>query len=345
MSDSGDRSCDSSTEEIPQPPRHCDIPASARRLVTVITTGNPQLSGKRCLIENTDECNDVQHFYCLSRATPKRILDKLEYAWNMKRYTLNLDSRYNIFFLSSKFRSLYDKQRWLLFPETRIIDEYHAAKDKGRENFPKIDETVYRYRLVAHPDMRLVPIHRQASPPPTAPEPPSQTDFTYFPHPYHNFPIIASHLHPRFVICDAGRKLRMGLLLFPYMRQHPSLESEIEKMVEIYNAWTDIDPRNDDAQAFLSSGFSNDGAHDTSSKNNVNHRVRGTRDRWDLTPPRATKRRKLMDEEALRRALDVKKQVISGWLDGVAKEREVGGREYPMGETDLTQHGGDVAYL
>ena len=72
----------------------------------------------------------------------------------MKKDTLNVDTRYNIIYrmflpltlafvdanvrlVSPKFHAAFDADKWLLLPETRIIDVYYNARDAGK--FPTID--------------------------------------------------------------------------------------------------------------------------------------------------------------------------------------------------------------
>jgi len=88
---------------------------AAKRRVDRAACSHPELSGKRCLIENTDDSNDVEYVHCLPRQTKESLvsflyfglrwlsimsswlqLDSLEFAWNMPRFTLNVDSRYNV---------------------------------------------------------------------------------------------------------------------------------------------------------------------------------------------------------------------------------------------------------
>jgi len=88
---------------------------AAKRRVDRATCSHPELSGKRCLIENTDDSNDVGYVHCFPRQTKESLvsflyislrwlsiisswlqLDSLEFAWNMPRFTLNVDSRYNV---------------------------------------------------------------------------------------------------------------------------------------------------------------------------------------------------------------------------------------------------------
>lgn len=93
--------------------RETTMSKAAQRRVDRATCSNPELIGKRCLIENTDESNIVEYVHCLPRSTKGPLvslpyfslmtgnnlwlqLDSLEFAWNMPRFTLNVDSRYNI---------------------------------------------------------------------------------------------------------------------------------------------------------------------------------------------------------------------------------------------------------
>ncbi|KIM36096.1 hypothetical protein M413DRAFT_322138 [Hebeloma cylindrosporum] len=129
-------------------------------------------------------------------------LDSLEFAWNMPRFTLHVDARYNVIrrtpyrlclplrftyvhVVSSKFRTLFDSGRWLLLPETSIIDIYRDVITKGQK-FHIVGNPVYRYTLLARPDMLLVPIHCQNSLPADEDMPPR--DFTLYTYPYPDFP-------------------------------------------------------------------------------------------------------------------------------------------------------------
>ena len=86
-------------------------PAAKRR----VDHATSKLTGKRCLIENTDESNAVEYAHCLPRSTKNKLvslprrgltrlavidllfqLDSLEIAWDMPRFTLNIDTRANV---------------------------------------------------------------------------------------------------------------------------------------------------------------------------------------------------------------------------------------------------------
>ena len=93
--------------------------------------------------------------------------------------------------------------------------------------------------------MRLVPIHRQNSLPTDEDSPP--LDFTLYTHPYHDFPTIVSHVHPRFVICNAGAKL-MSPTVWPVDVR----ADDMMKIVNIWKTWSRVVDRNrPDARAFF----------------------------------------------------------------------------------------------
>lgn len=59
-----------------------------------------------------------------------------------------------------------------------------------------------------------------------------------------NLPLIVSHVHPRFVICDCGQKLHdiVGLRSFQ-KADDPELDARLSKVSEIDDFWTrDLEP-------------------------------------------------------------------------------------------------------
>lgn len=290
------------------------------------------------LIENTDESNAVEYAHCLPRSTKSKLLDSLEFSWNMTRFTLNVDTRINIIRLNSKLHRLFDSGDWLLLPETSIIDRYHEAVFS---KCPLIDEPVYRYILVAHPDMLLVPIHRQHSPPIQGKPP---VDFTLHSHPYPEFPTIVSHVHPRFVLCNAGAKVVED---FEVWAKQGVPESVIRKVACIWTAWTkEVGRKRIEERAFLNRRHDNPDADDNNSERTANHRVASSALKRKLpehqgspTPAqKGSKRQKLadgggwLDDETLREfdqqaSMHVeerrsKKQLVLNWLNGLDRRQE-----------------------
>ena len=136
-----------------------------------------------------------------------------------------------------------------------------------------IQQPIYKYTLVAHPDMRLVPIHRQNSIPTDEDAPP--LNFTLYTYPYvHNFPTIVSHAHPRFIICNAGAKLASNLDVHIWSKQGDWLE-EMTMINEIWNAWSKVvDQDQPDGRAFVQTKPSNHNISDSDSQHTTRHRER-----------------------------------------------------------------------
>ncbi|KAM6498983.1 hypothetical protein JOM56_006931 [Amanita muscaria] len=117
--------------------------------------------------------------------------DRLQSVWNMERHTLNVDTRYNILLFQ-----LMSKQ-----------------------------DNVYKYTLIAHPDMENIPIHRQADPSLVQPSKLKAADFTYY-----AIPIITSLLSIR-----TGSKLTD---LPTWTRDYgPPARDDMMKVQAIWTAW------------------------------------------------------------------------------------------------------------
>ncbi|GJJ11844.1 hypothetical protein Clacol_006082 [Clathrus columnatus] len=169
---------------------------------------NVYKDGRRCLIENTLNDESLQYVHCLSRRLESRraSINDLEFSWGMKRGTLNLDTRLNVFCLSAKFSALWEDYKWILLPEDHILDCYYTAATKGQK-FPDIGKGPYKYRFVAHPDMKSVAIHRQIIIPDKGSEDLRPEHFMFSSFPFKNLGTLTSHVHPKFAICHvASRK-------------------------------------------------------------------------------------------------------------------------------------------
>ncbi|KAH8980750.1 hypothetical protein EDB86DRAFT_510285 [Lactarius hatsudake] len=206
--------------------------------------------GDHCLIENSSHI--LEHVHCLKRSTEDHLLDSIEFAWNMKPFTLNVDTRYNVLRLCPDFRKLFVMNLWLFLPETDIIDAYYNAINTRK--LPNIDAKVYQYTLIAHENMRGRPIHRRKD---ITHQPIRADDFTFYSHPYHDFPTIGSHAHPRFIICNSGSKLdESGLLQW---RARETRKDDLAKVVAIWNSWKQEVPTGE----FVEKTSSEDGDPDT----------------------------------------------------------------------------------
>ncbi|GJJ05926.1 hypothetical protein Clacol_000113 [Clathrus columnatus] len=214
-------------------------------LSLILTLASPKTETKRrgilpnqrhCLIENCSSSRAVEycHYVPKSFAFKDELMSNIEWHWNMKYYNLNLNSSHNIFCgkrVGVALRRLFNKHDYLLLPETDIIDRYHntltfdgIAWVAKRELFPIIP-------------MTKIAIHRQnrIPPPGTVLGP---TDFITHVFPFVNLPLFQSHLHPRFVILEAGRKMVTEPQTQNAITAHPILA----KVLQLYLAWTCAPP-------------------------------------------------------------------------------------------------------
>ncbi|KIJ97491.1 hypothetical protein K443DRAFT_681518 [Laccaria amethystina LaAM-08-1] len=165
------------------------------------------ITQRRCLIDNIWNAHVVDYAHVYEADGKKDgLISKLERSWNVKSGTLNSNTRRNIFRLSAKLHRLFDEEKWLLLPETKIVDQYyeHYREAGYADEFPVIKDLSFNYTLVAHPDMRQVAIHRRVE----GVDINTPGAFKTFIYPFDTFPVIVSHVHPCFVICNSGQKLK-----------------------------------------------------------------------------------------------------------------------------------------
>ncbi|KAH0584425.1 hypothetical protein H2248_009966 [Termitomyces sp. 'cryptogamus'] len=108
----------------------------------------------------------------------------------MTNNTLNVDSRFNIFHLSADMHRMFDRGRWLLIPEQRVVDIFKEKLTKPIQEY--VTEPTYRYRLIASKEMIHFPIFRLNDLVPA--DPPQMLDLEAgivetFVYPFHNFPL------------------------------------------------------------------------------------------------------------------------------------------------------------
>jgi len=182
--------------------------------------------------------------------------------------------------------------------------------------------------------MRLVPIHRQNSPPTDEDTPP--LDFTFYPHPYHGFPVIISHVHPRFVICNTGSKLSST--------EWPAdgRADDMIKILNIWKRWSQVVNRSQPAgQAFINnsrddgSDFGDDNSEHTTSHRREPRKRKLPEQQGSPTPaPKNSKQQRpaddgaWLDDDTLREfdqqtsthvgEMGSKKRLILDWLNGVS---------------------------
>ncbi|GJJ11848.1 hypothetical protein Clacol_006086 [Clathrus columnatus] len=219
------------------------------------------LTGSRCLLENTSERNEVQYAHCLRRAMdshvnrPFIVLNNLEYSWGLGHGRLNLDTSQNVFRLSVKFHRLFDKGWWILVPEESIVDIYQdglVKSDAGTRGtgLPEIPSGPYNYTIICHPDMGEVPFLRQkddsiiSGTNQNRNMPLMLDDIQILPQPLPGITVM-SHVHLRFVICNAGLAMRqstdaLGRQVLNAYLAIPGHSDLLKKILAIYDSWTTL---------------------------------------------------------------------------------------------------------
>lgn len=184
-----------------------------------------------------------------------------------------------------------------------------------------------------------VPIHRQSFPPPPPPASAPASDFTYYAYPYHDFPTIISHVHPRFIICNTAAKLEGDLTNWLEFGAHiPNYAVVLARIQDIWIAWKTAVPKGDDFFKPKSYSDDNDDMTDNSQKTAPRRLLpkapkRKTYDDQDSPTPTSSKRRKAaadsasLDDETLREfdqqdsscsdRKGFKKHLVMDWLSGV----------------------------
>jgi len=84
--------------------------------------------------------------------------------------------------------------------------------------------------------MGNVPIHRRDETLPISP-----SAFEKFVYPFEGFPTIVSHVHPRFVICNAALKFGDTEALYAFAgAEHGELYDALLKVTHIYEGWSKV---------------------------------------------------------------------------------------------------------
>ncbi|KAF8151594.1 hypothetical protein B0H34DRAFT_134431 [Crassisporium funariophilum] len=189
---------------IPPEQRLKKFSPAAKKRVEKATASLAQL---RCVVKNSPAEYGVQYTHILRRAAQDNELTKLEYSWGMKYGTLHVDSRYNVMRLEAVLHHLFDNNQWLLLPELHIIKIYlTASMQRPIKNLKKlVPAGPYKYKLVATDKLKGYKLDCYNGAPTcnTQAEP---NHFSPYFFPFDNLPMITSHIHPRFVICNTGRK-------------------------------------------------------------------------------------------------------------------------------------------
>jgi len=164
--------------------------------------------------------------------------------------------QYNIMCLSGNFHIPFARGHWLLIPEMDIIDRYFKSIDPAdaistRRAFPSIPNGVFQYKMIPVADhLANVAVLRQINITPCDKfEVPKAEDFKIYLYPFDEI-TMQSHVHPRYAIFEAGRKLFHCIPktdLQSFSDAYPDL---YRKLWDIFISWTQPIPPDseDDAQ-------------------------------------------------------------------------------------------------
>ncbi|KAG2337159.1 hypothetical protein BDR05DRAFT_1005241 [Suillus weaverae] len=161
-----------------------------------------------CLVTQTSDADILQIAHVIQRASKSDTLALYEYCLSLKFKTLHVDSRRNIFYLSSDWHLYFDKNRWFLLPDVGTLKNVncHVAAVIALRKSPT-SKVVTSFRSKWNFKMKtrytLISISltksffRETGGQPTAHQ-----------YPYSNFPLLECHIAPPFAVINAGLKCK-----------------------------------------------------------------------------------------------------------------------------------------
>ncbi|KAI0827572.1 hypothetical protein BC628DRAFT_1418194 [Trametes gibbosa] len=211
-------------------------------------------------------CTILEYAHVLPAATTSEVLNKLEWVWNMKHKTLNVDTRRNIHPLDATLHQYFHRtdnnkyNGWFWLPDTvdiKIIsdmhDHYigilaaapsqHAKMRRNPDEFYK-DQKVFKYRFVPFPAMqnswavRRLTVSRQEN------GSTAEAEVVQHYYPFDTMPVVSLHIPYHFVICDTGRKLDSvyGADVSKMAADFPQGSLMLLAVKNLYDAWMRANP-------------------------------------------------------------------------------------------------------
>ncbi|KAF8992478.1 hypothetical protein BDQ17DRAFT_1432328 [Cyathus striatus] len=207
----------------------------------------------RCLVENCSIHRAIEYCHVMQRTwtfDKPNLMDSLEWFWRMRKGSLNLDSRYNIFPAGISAHRMFDAKQWIMVPHKDIVQKYYDSikllpgqVPEGteyiyrRKTFPEVIEgEIFEYRLVPIQDMQDIAFTRQND----IMSPVLPNMFKVHTYPFDTLPTFFSHIQPKFVIVEAGDVLVSSKYHVQY--DHVKQDPVIVQIMSIYQAWsTEVD--------------------------------------------------------------------------------------------------------
>ncbi|TEB32592.1 hypothetical protein FA13DRAFT_1628065, partial [Coprinellus micaceus] len=199
-------------------------------------------SGQHCLIENVPKEWNVEmaHVFAREQSRDSRQMKAIEWSWKMRKNTLNLDTRRNVFFLSPTMHSPYKSRKWALLPAEDVIERFFHKPESGslrsmvdRHDFPEFSENQFQYTfLPLSADLAKAYITRQGNV-----EIPSHPDAVKsYRYPFTTFPVLTSHVHPTFVLLHLSRLLQWRFI-DPYIHNLVDTVPLLDKISRLDSMW------------------------------------------------------------------------------------------------------------
>ncbi|KAJ3517191.1 hypothetical protein NMY22_g14015 [Coprinellus aureogranulatus] len=217
-------------------PKIIPLSAAASRRAEAVDS-----SKQRWLIENSseDETVELAHVFERHHSADSKMasMRAIEYMWNMREGTLNLDSRRNIFFAGKVLHELYQEGKWALCPDESVIDMFlcnprgkYPGSPRLRTEFPKLPDGAYAYTFFPLTEMSLRLLRQTRGQPPTA------DDMQAHGPPYTTLPGLTSHIHPKFALLNFSRRLIKGQR-DPYIRNLLGTNRIARKVAMLFPSW------------------------------------------------------------------------------------------------------------
>ncbi|KAG8900585.1 hypothetical protein FRB99_005956 [Tulasnella sp. 403] len=174
--------------------------------------------GKRCLITR-EEYPNIEKCHLMPDALKSKgpVLTRLEYWFGLEHGSLSVDSTSNMLWLRSDLHHAFDQGDWFFLPTLEVLQSifnYYSRLKKSRPNpfteqWPHKGSWEYTVHVVPGQWKPILIFRREY---PTHPMTDLLDHFTVHQHPYTDFPIIQSHVHPFYVIQNAASKAPRALL-------------------------------------------------------------------------------------------------------------------------------------
>uniref|UniRef100_A0A0W0FQE3 HNH nuclease domain-containing protein n=1 Tax=Moniliophthora roreri TaxID=221103 RepID=A0A0W0FQE3_MONRR len=229
------------------PQKHTDpsFTLSEDRKIEVV---NRSRYGQRCMMtrESMHGNRDNHFFHMARRSTPRKMLNHLEPQWGKGLNTLNVDSSSNIGVIQANHHKAFDSGAFMFIPTAEVIESImaHVEVPGIKEPFDeKFNNEFWTYSFIPlsfNPDRSIFIKHIDENTPSDKTDKfVNAPDYTVCSYPYEHPMIqaIESHIHPFFVILNAGEKIaalenaeRMSL---------SAREPRAFSIEQIYRSWMD----------------------------------------------------------------------------------------------------------